>query len=156
MAGGGAIRRPLRASATFAAALRPMLLAAAAALAALPVAAIHPAVAVAIGAAALAMLRMGALLVLTVLALLVLALLAVLALLVLTVALMLAMALVLSGRRLGGRGDGEGERDRADDDLHGMSPWISRVRDRQESRGGGGSAAGFRPLKVARKLTACG
>jgi hypothetical protein len=90
-------------------------------------AAIHSAVAVTVGAAALAM---AGVLVLPVLALAVLALLvlAVLTLLVLVpalltllmpgVALMLVMARMLGGPRLGGGGNGVSERDCADNGLH--------------------------------------
>lgn len=120
----------------------PMLFAAGMALGAFgPLAAVHPAVAVTVGAASLAMLLMLA----------VLALLSVLALRLvlpmLATSLVLVMPLVLRRLRglgrLGRGGKGESERDRADDDLHADSPWISNwFRDRQENRGGGGSDSG--------------
>jgi hypothetical protein len=91
-------------------ALLPLVAAAATIAAFSRVAAVHPAIPVAIGAAAPSMLSVTALLVLRVLA--------ALALLVLALALMLAVALMLSARRLGGGGQSDDERYRANDDLH--------------------------------------
>ena len=75
--------------------------------------------------------------------------------LMLVMALMLRVALMLGGGRLRGGGSGERKRDRSNDDLHAVSPSdFEWVRDRQEIRGGGGSASGLTPLKVARKAPA--
>jgi hypothetical protein len=90
-----------------------------------PLAAVHPAVIVAVSAAAILMALMLPGLVLTGLVLALLVLTRLMLTLLMLDRLVLSVVLVLGRRRLGSGGEGERERDRGNDDLHDVSPWIS-------------------------------
>jgi len=97
-------------------------------------AAVHPAIVVAVGAAAVAMALMLAGLRLAVPGL---------AVLIVLPGLGRGMLLVLGRRRgLRGGGGGDNERDRANQILHDRSPGFELWSKTQERRGGGGSASG--------------
>ena len=109
-------------------------------------AAVHPAIIVAIGAAAIFMPFMAALMILPVLG----RTLAMLAMILALRRLVLRVVLTVRRRCLRCSGSGDPQRDRHGYDFHVAFLWIRRRRDRnlQESRGGGGSASRLMPVKT--------